>query len=76
MKVINLTLTINKLLYYLVVFNFLPLSYRELKNSFGGGKLAQRGRPRIYNSYKEKMRSYRETKKQGGAVRIDCYLPS
>lgn len=22
------------------------------------------------------MRAYRETKKQGGAVRIDCYLPS
>ena len=21
------------------------------------------------------MRAYRETKKQGGAVRIDCYLP-
>ncbi len=46
-----------------------------MKNSFGGGKLAQRGRPRIYNSYRDKMRAYRETKKQGGAVRIDCYLP-
>ena len=38
--------------------------------------MAQRGWPRIYNSYKEKMRAYRETKKQGGTVRIDYYLPS
>ena len=38
--------------------------------------MAQRGRPKIYNSYREKMRAYRETKKQGGAVRIDCYIPS
>ena len=37
--------------------------------------MAQRGRPKIYKSYKEKMRAYREMKKQGGAVRIDCYLP-
>ena len=40
----------------------------------GGGKLAKRGRLRIF--YKEKMRVYMEMKKQGGAVRIDCYLPS
>ena len=38
--------------------------------------MAQRGRPRIYNSYKDKMRAYREMKKQGGAIIIDCYLPS
>ena len=37
--------------------------------------MAQRGRPKIYNSCKEKMRAYRETKKQGGAVRLDCYVP-
>ncbi len=46
-----------------------------MKNSFGGGKLAQRGRPRIYNSYRDKMRAYRETKKHGSAVRINCYIP-
>lgn len=54
----------------------MPLPYKEHKTLYGGGNLAQRGRPRIYNSYREKMRAYRETKKQGGAVRIDCYLPS
>ena len=37
--------------------------------------MAKRGRPRIYASEKEKMKAYRESKKQGGAVRIGCYLP-
>ena len=34
------------------------------------------GRPRMYNSATEKMKAYREAKKQRGAVRLDCYLPS
>lgn len=34
------------------------------------------GRPRIYDSPAEKMRAYRASKKQKGAMRIDCYLPS
>ena len=38
--------------------------------------MAKIGRPRMYNSATEKMKAYRESKKQGGAVRLDCYLPS
>lgn len=34
------------------------------------------GRPRIYSSETEKMRAYRESKRQGGAIRLDCYVPS
>ncbi len=37
--------------------------------------MAKRGRPRLYNSISEKMKAYRDSKKQGGAVRIGCYLP-
>ena len=37
--------------------------------------MAKRGRPRIYASEEEKMKAYRESKKQGGAVRLGCYLP-
>ncbi len=37
--------------------------------------IRKRGRPRIYASVSEKMKAYRESKKQGGAVRIGCYLP-
>ena len=35
----------------------------------------KRGRPRLYNSVSEKMKAYREAKKQGGAVRVGCYMP-
>ena len=38
--------------------------------------MAKIGRPRMYNSATEKMKAYRESKKRGGAVRLDCYLPS
>ena len=34
------------------------------------------GRPKKYDSAAEKMKAYRESKKQQGAVRIDCYIPS
>lgn len=37
--------------------------------------MAKRGRPRIYASEKEKHKAYRESKKQGGAVYLGCYLP-
>lgn len=37
--------------------------------------MAKRGRPRIYASEKEKHKAYRESKKQGGAVQMSCYLP-
>ncbi len=37
--------------------------------------LKKRGRPRMYDSVSEKMKAYRESKKQGGAVRVGCYLP-
>lgn len=37
--------------------------------------MAKRGRPRIYASEKEKHKVYRESKKQGGAVYLGCYLP-
>ena len=36
--------------------------------------MADRGRPRKYASVSEKLKAYRESKKQGGAVRIGCYL--
>lgn len=38
--------------------------------------MAKLGRPRIYNSPSEKMKAYRESKKNGGAIRLDCYVPS
>ena len=38
--------------------------------------MAKRGRPRLYDSVSEKMKAYRESKKQGGAVLLNCYLPT
>ena len=38
--------------------------------------MAKLGRPRIYASVSEKMKAYRESKKAGGAVQINCYLPT
>ena len=37
--------------------------------------MAKRGRPRLYDSVSEKMKAYRDSKKLGGAVALNCYLP-
>ena len=38
--------------------------------------MVQRGRRRIYESDSEKMKAYRQSKKDGGSIYVGCYLPS
>ena len=38
--------------------------------------MARKGRRRIYESDREKMKAYRKSKKEGGSVWFGCFLPS